>query len=102
MLARALVSLHTPPLLGRKPSSAKSRVSITSKLIEIKGLQLQHFGHLRKTGGRGSYRLVHTTHHPVRKSPPLTHVFPILAPPPSNYVIFNNLHAIGVGAWSYL
>src|ERR1700686_283733 len=68
MLARALVSLHTPPLLGRKPSSAKSRVSITSKLIEIKGLQLQHFGHLRKTGGRGSYRLVHTAHLPVPKS----------------------------------
>ena len=61
--ARGLVSLHTPPLLGRKPSSAKSRVSITSKLIEIKGLQLQHFGHLRKTGGRGSYQL--PTHHPL-------------------------------------
>jgi hypothetical protein len=55
MFARGVVSLHTPPLLGRKPSSVKSRVSITSKLIEIKGLQLQHFGHLRKTGGRGSY-----------------------------------------------
>jgi hypothetical protein len=53
MFARGLVSLHTPPLLGQKPSSAKSRVSISSKLIEIKGLQLQHFGHLRKTGGRG-------------------------------------------------
>jgi hypothetical protein len=67
--APGLVSLHTTPLLGRKPSSVKSRVSISSKLIEIKGFQLQHFGHLRKTGGRGSYRLVHTTHHPVRKSP---------------------------------
>jgi hypothetical protein len=58
--ARGLVSLHSPPLLGRKPSSVKSRVSISSKLIGIKGLQLQYFGHLRKTGGRGSYWLVHT------------------------------------------
>src|SRR5258708_16170724 len=58
--AQGLVSLHTPPLLGRKLSSVKSRVSISSKLIESKGLQLQHFGHLRKTGGRGSYRMVHT------------------------------------------
>jgi hypothetical protein len=53
MFARGAVSLHTPPLLGRKPSSVKSCVSITSKLIQIKRLQLQHFGHLRKTGGRG-------------------------------------------------
>jgi len=58
--ARGMVSLHTPPLPGRKPSSVKSRVSITSKLIESKGLQLHYFGHLRKTGGRGRYRLVHT------------------------------------------
>jgi hypothetical protein len=61
--ARGLVSLHTPPLLGRKPSSAKSRVSISSKLIEIKGFQLHYFGHLRKTGGRGSYQL--PTRHPL-------------------------------------
>jgi len=53
MFARGLVSLHTPPLLGRKHSSVKSSVSITSKLIEIKGLQLFYFGHLRKTGGGG-------------------------------------------------
>jgi hypothetical protein len=61
MLARGWACLHTLPLLGRKPSLAKSRVSISSKLIEIKGLQLQHFGHLRKTGGRGSYG--HLTKH---------------------------------------
>jgi len=61
--ARGLVSLHTPPLLGRKPSSAKSRVSISSKLIEIKRLQPHYFGHLRKTGGRGSYQLL--TRHPL-------------------------------------
>ena len=44
---------------GRKPSSVKSRVSTSSKLIESKRLQVYYFGHLRKTGGRGSYRLVH-------------------------------------------
>ena len=55
MLARGLVSLHSPPLLGQKPSLVKSRVSITSKLIESKRLQVLYFGHLRKTGGRGSY-----------------------------------------------
>jgi len=86
---------HTPPLLGRKPSSAKSRVSITSKLIEIKGFQLQYFGHLRKTGGRGSYRLVHTTHDLVRKSPPLTRAFPTLARPLPNLPIFNIFPSIG-------
>jgi hypothetical protein len=69
MVARGWVSLHTPPLLGRKPSSVKSRVSITSKLIEIKRLQVLYSGHLRKTGGGGSYRLVHATGYPVRKSP---------------------------------
>jgi hypothetical protein len=69
MFARGLVSLHTPPLLGRKPSSVKSRVSISSKLIEIKGLHLYYFGHLRKTGGRGSYRLVHTAHLPAELCP---------------------------------
>src|SRR5258708_529515 len=51
MLARGLITLHTLPLLGRKSSSVKSRVSITSKLIESKRLQVLYFGHLRKTGG---------------------------------------------------
>src|ERR1700675_6334 len=51
MFARGVVSLHTLPHLGRKPSSVKSRVSTTSKLIETKGLQVFYFGHLRKTGG---------------------------------------------------
>src|SRR6267378_7238859 len=37
-----------------KSLSAKSSVSVTSKLIQTKGLQVLHFGHLRKTGGRGS------------------------------------------------
>jgi hypothetical protein len=73
--ARGLVPLHTPPLLGRKPSSAKSRVSITSKLIETEGLQVPYFGHLRKTGGRGSYRLVHTADPPRRN---LTELSPFI------------------------
>jgi hypothetical protein len=64
--ARGLASLHAPPLLGRKSSSAKSRVSITSKLIETEGPQVPYFGHLRKTGGRGSYGLVHTADLPLR------------------------------------
>ena len=50
-----------------KTLATNSRVSITSKLIEIKGLQVLYSGHLRKTGGRGSYRLVHVTHLVVQK-----------------------------------
>jgi hypothetical protein len=50
-----------------KNPAAKPCVSITSKLIEIKALQVPYFGHLRKTGGRGSYRLVHTAYPPLRK-----------------------------------
>jgi hypothetical protein len=65
MFARGLVSLHTPPPPGRKPTSVNPRVSITYKLIQNKGLQLHYFPHLRKTGGRGSYRLVHATYHPA-------------------------------------
>src|SRR6266481_6368758 len=61
MLARGLFSLHTLPLLGRKSSLVKSRVSITSKLIETKPLQVLYFGHLRKTGGWGSYQLCYAT-----------------------------------------
>jgi hypothetical protein len=71
MFARGLVSVHTPPLLGRKSFEAKSSVSVSSKLIETTGLQLQYFSHLRKTGGRGSYRLVHTPHLPVPAPSPL-------------------------------
>ena len=67
MFARGVVYLHAAHLPVPKTLSAKSSVSISSKLIEIKGLQLQHFGHLRKTGGRGSYRLVHTPYLPLRK-----------------------------------
>jgi hypothetical protein len=67
MFARGVVYLHAAHLPVPKSLSAKSSVSVSSKLIEIKGLQLQHFGHLRKTGGRGSYRLVHTAYLPLQK-----------------------------------
>src|ERR1700731_1412570 len=67
MFARGVVYLHAAHLPVPKSLAAKSTVSVTSKLIEIKGLQLHYFGHLRKTGGRGSYRLVHTSPHLGRK-----------------------------------
>jgi|ERR1700676_5377822 len=67
MFARGKASLHTPPLLGRKSFEAKSRVSTTSKLVENKRLQVLYSHHLRKTGGRGRYRLVHTAYLPLRK-----------------------------------
>jgi hypothetical protein len=64
MFARGVVSLHTAwPERSRrahlrvpKTLTSKYRVSITSKLIQTKGLQVLYFGHLRKTGGRGSYQ----------------------------------------------
>src|SRR6267378_4785649 len=36
-----------------KIPAAKPCISLTSNLIQIKRLQVLHFGHLRKTGGRG-------------------------------------------------
>ena len=67
MFARRWAYLHTAQFPVPKNLAAKSRVSTTSKLIEIKALQVLHFGHLQKTGGRGSYRLVHTAD-PVESS----------------------------------
>ena len=58
MFARGVASLHTAHLPVPKTLTSKSRVSITSKLIEIKRLQLHYFSHLRKTGGRGSYQFL--------------------------------------------
>jgi hypothetical protein len=102
-VARGWAYLHTAcPERGRrahlpvpKIPTAKPCVSISSKLIEIKRLQALHSGHLRKTGGRGSYRLVHTTDHSIRKSPPLTPAFPALARPLTNLSIFNKLQTAG-------
>jgi hypothetical protein len=54
MFARGMVSLHTTHLPVQKTLAPKPRVSITSKLIETKALQVLYFDHLRKTGGRGS------------------------------------------------
>src|SRR6267378_7724855 len=56
MFTRGVLSLHTAPLAVPKTLATNSRVSITSKLIENKPLQVLHSGHLRKTGGRGSYQ----------------------------------------------
>ena len=57
--ARGDAYLHTAQLPVQKSLAAKSCICPTSKLIQNKQLQLLHFGHLRKTGGRGSYCLVH-------------------------------------------
>ena len=43
-----------------KIPAAKPCVSITCKLTQNTRLQVLYSGHLRKTGGWGSYRLVHT------------------------------------------
>src|SRR6266481_5135089 len=59
-LSKGLSLFSAAHLPAPKSVSAKSCISITSKLIQTKGLQLHYFCHLRKTGGRGSYGLVHT------------------------------------------
>jgi len=58
MLAREWACLHTAHLPVPKSLAAKPCVSISSKLIDIKRLQVLHFGHLRKTGERGSYQWI--------------------------------------------
>ena len=57
MLAREVVSPHTPHLPAPKILLSNSCISITSKLIQNKRLQVYCFGHLQKTGGWGSYWL---------------------------------------------
>jgi len=66
MFARKAASLHTAHVPVPKSLAAKSRISTSSKLIETIGLQVLYFGHLRKTGGRGSYQLVQTGRMPGR------------------------------------
>jgi hypothetical protein len=66
MCAREAASLHSAHVPVPKSLAVKSRVSASSKLIETIGLQVLYFGHLRKTGGRGSYRLVQTGRIPDR------------------------------------
>src|ERR1700756_5463999 len=53
MFARGVLCFCRPPLPVPKTLTSKSRVSITSKLIQNKRLQVLCFRHLRKTGGRG-------------------------------------------------
>src|SRR5271166_6963690 len=60
--AREVDSRHTSPFPAPNSLAAKSCVSATSKPIENKQLQVHCFDHLRKTGGRGSYPLVHNGH----------------------------------------
>src|SRR5258707_9086958 len=61
MFARGEVLLYIALPPAPKSLAAKSSVSATSKLIETKRLQVHYFGHLRKSGGRGSYQLYYTT-----------------------------------------
>ncbi len=61
MFARGVLSPHTAQLPVQKTLATNPRISITSKLIETKRLQALYSGHLRKTGGRGSYHMVNTT-----------------------------------------
>src|SRR6267143_3327069 len=86
--ARGVLPLQTVQLAVPKTLATNSRVSITSKLIENKPLQVLHSGHLRKTGGRGSYPLCQQEF----GSPS----FPRSFPPISTLVslFFNRLHTL--------
>src|SRR5258705_12700311 len=103
-LARGWACLHTAcreqsrraHLPVPKIPAAKPCISLTSKLIQIKRLQVLHFGHLRKTGGEGlplPFSTLATrcsltlsrAHWPLSplfplhtKSPPVTPLFPYL------------------------
>jgi hypothetical protein len=118
MFARGVVYLHAacpersaflaPRVLHRgqrahlpvpKSLSAKSSVSVSSKLIEIKGLQLHYFGHLRKTGGRGSYRLVHTAYLPLQKPHGTKSNYSRTYEPLSRKSNYSRTYAIPQGWW---
>jgi len=88
MFARGVLSLHTAPLSVPKTPTSKSRVSITSKLIETKRLQVLHSGHLRKTGGRGSYQFCQQAF----GSPSFPRSFPPISTVAS--LFFNHLHTL--------
>src|SRR5258708_17967410 len=60
MFARGEVLLYIALPPAPKSVAAKSSVSAISKVIETKRLQVHYFGHLRKSGGRGSYQLCYT------------------------------------------
>src|SRR6266436_1569761 len=78
-LSKGLSLFSAAHLPVSKSLAAKSSVSVTSKLIQTKGLQVLHFCHLRKTGGRGSYGLVHTP--PLVLNIPVSHNLPFPLPP---------------------
>src|SRR5882762_4961687 len=96
MFARGVLSLHTAcPELGRraplsvpKTPTSKSRVSITSKLIETKRLQVLHSGHLRKTGGWGCYQFCQR----LFRSPSFPRSFPPISTLAS--LFFNHLRTL--------
>src|SRR5258708_34407234 len=96
MFVRRWVCLEMAHLPVPKSLAAKPCVSITSKVIGNTRLQVLYFGHLRKTGGRGMYRLIHTSNHPVRKGPPPTPVFPTLPAAPLPNLFFS----IMCGPWA--
>src|SRR6266481_5217834 len=84
-LSKGLSLFSAAHLPVSKSLAAKSSVSVTSKLIQTKGLQVLHFCHLRKTGGRGSYGLVHTPPL-VLNIPYLTTSFSPFHPPPVPFI----------------
>src|SRR5882762_8936273 len=88
MRARGVLSLHTAPISVPKTPASKSCVPITSKLIETEGLQLLYSGHLRKTGGRGSYPLCQR----LFRSPSFPRSFPPISTVAS--LFFNHLHTL--------
>src|SRR5882762_912875 len=88
MRARGVLSLHTAPISVPKTPASKSCVPITSKLIETEGLQLLYSGHLRKTGGRGSYPLCQQEF----GSPSFPRSFPPISTLAS--LFFNHLHTL--------
>src|SRR5713101_7013730 len=81
MLARGMLSLHTARLSVPKTPASKSCASITSKLIQIKGLQVLSSGHLRKPWGRGSYRVLYAAHLAVQSGPAAKSSYSHTGPP---------------------
>src|SRR5437899_10173310 len=70
---------HLHLLPHQKTPSTTSRPhsnSLPVTRMSTEPLQVLYSGHLRKTGGWGSYRLVYATPHLALKRPPLATVFP--------------------------
>src|SRR5882762_9444659 len=84
-LSKGLSLFSAEHLPVPKSLSAKSSVSITSKVIQAKGLQVLHFCHLRKTGGRGSYGHLTKDVHPEPAEGVLLLIFHSGWPAQSNF-----------------